>query len=261
MRRNYQKGGTSKYTSRVPYSRYKNKKVYKPSRAKALATGNREPTLVEQIANGAGQVAKLAQAVIPVIAAINTEYKYHDQTQTLTAHTPGTNDVIVGMTTNIAQGVTDVTRIGNSILAKNLQVRFAMDFPQTVGPPFVSGIYARMMIIMWKGNIQNDPPTAAKLFEAPTNLYSPVNKDYSEQMVVMRDKFFTMRGNGDGVATVTGHTSFKYNTKVDWHVRWQGPNTNDGTTDHIFLILRSSASGVTNALSTTYYSRLNYTDN
>lgn len=226
-----------------------------------MVTGDREPTLVESIANGAGQVAKLATAVMPIISAINTEQKYFDATAAVTAYQPGTNDQIIGLTGAMAQGVTDVTRIGNSVLAKDIQVRLAIDFPQTIGPPAVTGLHCRMMLLCWKENVQLNGPTAAKIFESPTNLYSPVNKDYSDQFVVMKDKFFVLRGDGYTAATQAGQTCMKLYKKLDWHMRWQGGTINDATTNHIILVLRSSSAGVTNAMNVTYYSRLNFTDN
>lgn len=230
------------------------------SKSKKMVTGH-GPTLLEKIASGAGSVAKLAMAVAPAIAAINTEHKYYDVTQAVTAYVPGTNDQILNLTGGITQGTTDITRIGNSILAKDLSLRMALDFPSTIGAPNVTGIHCRMMLLCWKENIQLNSPTAARIFEAPTNLYSPINKDYSDQFVVLKDKFFTLRSDGSGIASTTGQTHMKIFKNLNWHIRYQAGGAADGTTNHIILVLRSSAAGVSNAMNCTYYSRLNFTDN
>lgn len=225
-------------------------------KTKQMVTG-RPPTLLENIASGAGAVAKVAQAVLPAIMAINTEHKYADLTASVTSNTPGTNDVIVNLTGQIATGVDDFNRIGNSILAKDISVRMAMQFSPT---STVQGLHCRWMLVAWKANIQDMPLTAARLFESPTNLYSPVNRDYSDQLVVLKDKFFALNAPVAGTGTnPQAFTHWKFYKKLDWHMRWDAATTSDATTDHIYLIIRSSSATV--SLGTTYYSRLNFTDN
>lgn len=226
------------------------------SRTKKMVTGH-GPTLLEKIASGAGTVAKLATAVAPVIAAINTEHKYWDKTATVLSYAPGTNDQLISLTNGPPQGTDDSNRIGNSILAKAIQVRLAHNFNSTIGSPSIMGIHCRMMLIAWKENVQQNIPTVAKIFEAPANLYSPLNKDYSDQFVVMKDKFFSLN-NSSGIAAVAAYTASKMYKPINWHIRW---DQTGATQNHIYLLLRSSSTGSTNALSTTYYSRLDYTDN
>lgn len=227
--------------------------------AKKMVTGH-GPTLLEKIASGAGSVAKLASAVVPVIAAINTEMKYYDQTALVASYTPGTNDSIISLTDAIAAGVADNQRIGNSFLAKSLQVRLAHNFTPAVGPPAIHGLHCRMMLVCWKDNASQNIISAAKLFEAPTNLYSPVNKDYSDSFVVLKDKYFSLNAPVSS-AYPQSFTSMKLFKNINWHMRFSSSSASSGTTNHIFLILRSSSTGSTNALNTTYYSRLNFTDN
>lgn len=229
------------------------------SKSKKMVTGH-GPTLLEKIASGAGSVAKLAMAVAPAIAAINTESKFYDQTATVISHSPGTNDTFVALSGAIAQGTDEQNRIGNSCLAQDLQLRLAHNFNSTLGAPNVVGIHCRMMLICWKENGQSNVPSVAKVFQQPNNLYSPVNKDNSDQFVVLKDKFFSLNST-TGVAGSTGFTSNKLFKKLNWHLRWADATVTGATQNHVYLLLRSSASGATNALSTTYYSRMNYTDN
>lgn len=244
----------------MPRRQFKKRPV-RYSRAKKMVTGH-GPTLLEKIASGAGSVAKLATAVAPAIAAINTEMKYTDKTQSVQSHTPGTNDSIINLCDQLAQGVSDTTRIGNSILAKDLQLRMAMNFATQAGPPQVVGLHCRAMLICWKEDASINAPTAAKIFEAPTNLYSPVNKDHSDQFVVLKDKFFSLNaGNGALAGIPQAFTHMKIYKPLNWHIRFNGASAGNGTQNQIFLIIRSSASGVLGALSTTYYSRINFTDN
>lgn len=236
----------------------KKRSKVKYSNTKKMVTGH-GPTLLEQIAAGAGTVAKLATAVAPAIAAINTEHKYHDQSATISAHTPGTNDQLIALTGNITTGVNDTNRIGNSILAKDLQLRLALNFNATTGTPNVMGAHCRMMLICWKENSGQNQPTIAKIFEQPNNLYSPVNKDNSDQFVVMKDKFFALNSSS-GLTGSAGFTHMKLFKPINWHLRWNDGTGGSATQNHIYLLLRC-ANGSLNALTTTYYSRLNFTDN
>jgi len=229
------------------------------SRTKKMVTGH-GPTMLESIASGVGSVAKLAMAVAPAIAAINTESKYYDQVSTLTSYSPGTNDSLINLTQAIAQGLDDTNRIGNSILAQDLQLRLAHSFTQTAGAPNVNSIFCRMMLICWKENLQANAPTIAKIFESPNNIYSLINKDNSDQFVIMKDKFFCLNAQS-GLPGSQAFQTAKLYKKLNWHLRFNGTGTAAGTQNHVYLLLRSSATGAATALNTTYISRLNYTDN
>lgn len=231
-------------------------KPVKYSKSKKMVTGH-GPTLLDRIASGVGSVAQLANAVAPAIAAINTEHKYYDETAAVTAYNPGTNDVIQALTSPIAEGTGDSERIGNSILLKDLQVRLAGQFTST---STVVGVHCRMMLVAFKGDVNAIPITANLLFESPTNLYSPINKDNSDQLVVMKDKFFTLNAQSiPGAALSQSFFTMKLFKKIDWHARFN--DAGNATTNHIFLVLRCSSPTTANALGVTYYSRLNYTDN
>lgn len=241
------KGSRKSFAKRKPQRRFLRKD-------RKLVTGH-GPTLVEQIASGAGSVAKLATSILPMISAINTEAKYIDYSATVTSNTPGTNDSI-NLLTDVNPGTGDSDRIGNSILAKDLSVRMAINFTPSAT---VFGLHCRAMLICWKTDATHNAISSAKLFEDPTNLYSPINKDYSDQMVVLKDKFFALNAQNPGTGTIPmSFVHMKIFKKLDWHMRWQD-GSGSPTLNHIYLVLRSSASSP--SMSTTYYSRLNYTDN
>lgn len=226
------------------------------SRSKKMVTGH-GPTLLDKIASGAGSVAKLAMAVAPAIAAINTEHKYYDETASATAHTPGTNDFIQALTSPLAAGTGDSNRIGNSILAKDLSIRIAGQFTST---PTVVGVHCRMMLVAFKGDVNSIPITSTLLFEQPSNLYSPINKDNSDQLVIMKDKFFSLNAPTIPAGSLSqSYFHMKIFKKLDWHIRYN--DAGNATTNHVFLVFRCSASSSANALGITYYSRLNFTDN
>lgn len=235
-------------------------RIYRRVRkAKKLVTGH-GPTLLEKIAGGIGGVATVAKAVMPIVAAINTESKFYDETASVTAYDPGTNDQLICLTDGISAGTGDSDRIGNSILAKDLTLKMAINMPITISStPPVTGQHCRISIICWKEDLNINAPSMAKIFTSATNIYSAFNKDYTDQFVVLKDKFFSLNALVASTASMTGcFTHMKYYKKLDWHMRWKD---SVASTNHIFIIIRGSATGIANALGVTYYSRLNYTDN
>lgn len=227
------------------------------SKTKKMITGS-GPTYLEKIASGAGAVSRVARAVAPVIAAINTEAKYFDIETNGIAYNPGTNDSIIDLTQPIAQGVTDVTRIGNSILARNISTKIMLQFTPSVAGP-LSG-FARVILICWKENLQINAPTVAKLFEYPTLFTSAFNKDYTDQFVVLKDKVIPMNAMA-AVATAQAAHFLKVFKKLEHHMRFDGAGTANGTQNHLFLIIRGSATVSSNPITWRQYSRLNFTDN
>lgn len=254
----------------MPYTRraYKAKpkryaKKVRQNKPRKMLTGQ-EPSFVEQLASGVGSVAKLAQAVLPAISAINTESKYYDETASFTTYGTNSNPDLRCITDSISAGTGDSNRIGNSVLAKDIQIRLAMAMPMTTNASsVVLGAFHRFMIFAWKFNDAGGP-SLTKLLESPTNIYSPVNKNYSDQFVVLKDKFLTFNAQlvpgtvSNGLGTMD-FKHLKYFKKLDWHLRWD--DSNNAIANHIWILSMSSSSGVTNAVSTTFYSRLNFTDN
>jgi len=233
------------------------KRPVRYSKTKKMVTGH-GPTLLDQMAAGAGQVGRLARAVLPAITAINTEAKYLDiSALNQVAYNPGTNDYLVSLTQNLAQGLTDVTRIGNSILARNIALRIRM-------VPLFSTVahfnYARIILFAWKENAQINAPTAAKLFEAPSIFHSPFNKDYTDQMVIIKDKIISSTAQ---ISDATGqspsfHKIFK---PLEFHMRYDAAAGGTGTQNHIYLMIRGYHPTTANQIVFDHYSRLNFTDN
>lgn len=235
------------------------------SRAKRMVTGH-GPTVLEQVASGVGSVAKLASAVVPIISAINTEEKYYDETAAFVTYNTGANSDLRCLTDAISQGVDDSNRIGNSILARNLQLRIASSMPMTTtGVTPVLGAYHRVILLCWKDNATDNPPSAAKILEDSSNIYSPLNKNYTDSFVVLKDKHmvFNARCTPGTAATATqDFHHWKWFKKLNWHMRWQSPSGGIGQTqNHIYMLTMSTPTGASNAIGTTFYSRLNYTDN
>lgn len=243
--------------ARQAYGKKGYKRFKKVAKIKKMVTGE-GPTLLEKIASGVGGVASVAKAVLPAIAAINTEAKYDDEASTNTCYNPGSNDVIVCLTNNIAQGTSDSERIGNSILAKDINVRgYAYWAPTVTTGPFVN--VGRYIMFVWKDNANANGPTAAKILETPTNINSHYNKDYTDQFVVLKDQRIPMNAWINASVTQDVH-EFKIYKKLNFHIRWLNATTG-GTQNHVYMMFMGSNTASANATVFQIYSRLNYTDN
>lgn len=204
-------------------------------------------TKLERLAWGAGAVASLARAVVPYIKANNAEAKYFDviATQSPVSATIGLNNL-----SNMSQGLTDITRVGNSIKIKDLRVRY------TIIPNFTSSITNIVRIMIFVDKSQGGvAPLQTQIFESSTTFNSPLNKDFSDRFVVLRDSIFPLaQGSADNL---TGDIYLK----MDYHVRYLGPGNAVGDQGPGTVYLLSWSNQVTNSPTISYYTRLNYYDN
>lgn len=249
----------------MPYKRNFKKRTYrgrgrKPyvNRTKKLVTGQ-GPTWLETVASGVGSVASLARAVAPAIAAINTEHKYFDVSGGLspTLASPSIQPLCL-----VAQGLTDKTRIGNSMLAKSIQVRIRLvlqnEISGTYGSPYSS---IRVMLIVDK--LQGGTaPTIAQIMENTSNNISMANKNYTDRFTVIKDKMCNFSPNwGTGSTTPTQAVcDFKFFKPLDFHIRYLGTDATAASAgpNQLYLICWPAHSV---GCSFTFYTRLNFTDN
>jgi len=229
------------------------------SATKELVDGH-GPTLLEKIASGVGSVAQLATAIAPIVEAINTESKYYDEQGTYTAYGTATNADLRCITDSIVQGTGDEDRIGNSILAQDISIKIAYTMAATTGTPNVTGGFARIIFFVWKIN-DSGGPSVSKMLETPTNICSAFNKDYTDQFVIMKDKFISLDTKvlpaTGTAATIFGH--FKWFKSMKWHLRWD--DASNDTSNHVWMLTLATPTSINNGLNVTFYSRLNYTDN
>lgn len=245
--RNYKRKGGYKPRRRNPY---------RQAKTKTMVTG-KPPTLLERMASGAGQVALLAKAVSPMIGAINTEHKYVDTVATMSAYDPGTSDSIQ-LISSISQGTDDNQRIGNSILAKDVTVKVLSAY---LADDSHTATHMRFTLLVWKANANSNPPTIAKLFETPAQLHSAFNKDYTDQMVILKDKIWGENvGYEPTGVQVSSARAFKIFKKLNFHMRWLNATTGI-TENHLYLVARCGTPTSTNQGNFYIYSRLNFTDN
>lgn len=242
------------YKRRAPVRRYA------VNRTKKMVTGH-GPTMLETMARGAGSLAKLAGAVMPIVAAINTEEKFLDVPAggTATASVP-----IINCLNSCSQGITESTRIGNSILARNLNIRFSLN---QVWATADSAIAPRIRITLFSDKSQGGtPPTIAQVYQSSSSNISAFNKNYSDRFVIIKDKVICPPVNYGGGIPVTGgayQMVFKFFKKLDFHIRFLGTDNQAASNgqNSIYLIVWTNSDDASAITTLTYYSRLNFTDN
>lgn len=215
--------------------------------AKRMVEGHNS-TMIEKMAWGAGAVSTLARAIVPYIKANNAEAKYFDQSATVNPTFPNASIVVMS---NMAQGLTDITRIGNSIKAKDLKVKY------TFTPSYTSLPYnnTRVMIIIDKMQGGVAAPVITQILEDSTNYLSPLNKDFTDRFVLLRDNYYTINQGGNAPLQ---HELF---LKLDYHIRYLSSGAavaDQGPGAIYFVVINREA---TNVNTTSFYSRLNYYDN
>lgn len=243
---------TKKKGRQAAFGRKGYKSLKKYNRIKKLVTGE-GPSLLEKIAAGVGGVATVAKAVLPAIAAINTEAKYFDVSVTGGLF-PGFAAPTIAILSNTAQGITDTTRIGNSLLAKNIKVRVDLH------AIFTTQNYQIFRLMLISDKLQGGvPPTLAQLVTDVTNINSQHNKNYTDRFVTLKDETIVMNQTHP---LITSHdVSREIYFPLNFHMRYlgatggaldQGPNA-------IYLVIWPGDPVTLQA--SQYYSRLNYTDN
>lgn len=241
------------------------------SKAKRMVTGH-GPSRIERLASGAGKLASLAKALVPIVTAINTEHKYFDVVPAQASiKDPGTNMSLVGFATTLVEGVDEQNRIGSSILGQSylyrLRLQIKSDNAQT---DQFQGCLARVMIFCWKNNQEQNAVQTQKLFQDNTNILSPLNKEYSDQFVILHDDIFPI--NSTWLPSKTDNTgnfftsiNFKeYYGKCNWHMLYD--NANNATSNHLYAYIgadvgQNGINTTNNLLTADQYLRINFTDN
>lgn len=218
-------------------------------RVKQLVDG-KSTTMAERIAGYIGPIGQLAKTVVGMQKMINSEAKFNDD------QASSVNTVTVPKIyclTEIGQGDTDTDRNGNTILLKDIQIRFSFKNMSTTQPH-----RARMILFVDK-DCSGVYPTAQELLQIWQNYLSPINKDYSKRFVLVKDKVFYLSNASAGDSVITD----KWYCKVPFHTHYSsgGESPEQRAKENQLFLLIMSDTDTTNAILTDYYARLNYYDN
>lgn len=179
---------------------------------------------------------------------VNTESKYID-TAVFTAQTITTTGSVSCLSA-VAQGTTDITRIGNSILAKHLQIRYV------VQSNTVSHYNAlRMILFLDKQNAKGTIPAASEILNG-VSINGFINKDNTDRFVILKDDCITVDDVGDSLVT---KKEFLDLSRL--HIKYDGTTAAQGdlAENHIYMLLVSA--DPTDGPSISMNSRLVFYDN
>lgn len=163
---------SSMYNKNTQYNRKRSVKKSGWRSIMRVNNGNR-------YANRRGAIGYFGRQLGLIKNQMNTEVKYIDNLATSGVVTPtGTMTCI----TLLGQGTTDLTRVGNSILAKHLVYRF-----DSVNSSIDAANILRTIIFIDKNDPNNVAPTSTDLLES-ADITSMANKNNMDRFVILRDE-------------------------------------------------------------------------
>lgn len=209
-----------------------------------------------RVARVASTAYKTAMAVASLV---NAEYKYVDYTYNNTLTSALSTTLLTGM----AQGATDITRNGDSIMMKYNYLKGYMVYNHADSPITHR---VRIMIVRDMNNNATAPTAAQLLATTGANLVlvSPHNKDNTDRYKVLYDKLFTLDDEHQQVKFKYYHKFLMGKDKQGRpikgaHCTFTGPNAADAGKGHLWLCQFSSTAG--NDSTVVWYNRFGYLDN
>lgn len=227
--------GTIKSSKSMSYAR-------KPRRVRKSVAWYKKKYSPMQLATNAMNAVKYVKGII------NSEVHLHDQNvviaTTSTDYTGSFNSLSL-----IQQGDTNAERVGMSILAKSLLIKYVCNMNASS-----VGTNLRLMVVMDKSD-SNTAPTTADLLSQVTSTVAPISplrKFALQRYRVLADKCVLLTGTND----------FKHGSiyvPVNKHLKYDGPENTKSTFNQLYLVVVSNEA--TNSPSLTATSRLSYYDN
>lgn len=195
-----------------------------------------------------GQMARYAATGVNLMKGIiNSELKrYTSQLSGLQGFTPAVTQMSF-----IDQGNDVENRAGNSILGKYL----SYSTRSTINPTSTVPVVCRFIIFVDTEPRTGTVPSAADLLDDPTSIISPLNVDHTARFTVLEDIHVDLSPSGNQVVTTK---SYK---KLDFHIKYTGPEADLVEKNNIYCLLQSESSDTTNFPQMSIYWRIAYYDN
>lgn len=116
----------------------------------------------------------------------NEEPKHFDVLSSGTAGIAGSGVLYLS---SMAQGITDITRVGDRIVLKSLEARFDLVVADATN-------FIRLILFQWVGDAVSDVPTIAAVLESTPYYLSPFNWDQRGKYRVLHDESVALMGVG-----------------------------------------------------------------
>lgn len=197
-----------------------------------------------RIASTAYTAYRIAKGVASIV---NSEKKYYDVNQSVTANTTGS----IATCSNIQSGVGANQRVGISVKLDSVLLRFLIKNAGT------NPSTAVRIIVFMDTEQAGIPPVPGDILQV-VGFLSPLKIQNSKRFVVLRDT--TIDVNADYPYK---HLSVYRNYhKTTIHMKWQGTTglLSDMRNNHIYILFISNQDA-TDAPTVDFYSRIRYYDN
>lgn len=175
---------------------------------------------------------------------INAEKKKFDFTSTVNQSTTES----VHYLNALAQGDTDASRDGNSVLMNTVSIRGTVSY-NSAG---ATAQRVRIVLLQDKQQISDTVPTYTSVFET-SSVIAPLNSDFVGRYNILYDKVFSLN------ASFGFQRQFSFGKYLNQHARFNGPLSSDIQRNGLYLMVISDQA--TNGPEVDLYSRLNYYDN
>lgn len=222
------------------------RRVNRPAK---MVTG-KDPTpyplqLLNKGASMYSTISALTKQVAGIAKMINTEDKYIDLTTNGTISSSGTVFALNG----VAQGLTDITRIGNKIRGKDVLVRQSFTINSSATNTLI-----RAILFCDKQYNGADPAVTDVLSSA--SVLAPLNRDNTERFVILKDDLLTLTVSQDNAQKTR-----KWFKTIPWHMYYSGTDATDASLQTNALCILLVSNEATNVPSHSTISRVKFYDN
>lgn len=152
--------------------------------------------------------------------------------------------------TPIAQGDSNISRTGNSILAKTLNMQM-----EVVMHNSATSTFFRILVIQDKQQVADTPPTIADILEASSSTNSIYEINTHGRFKILKNYHFSL----DTYKARSKVIKFHYKFPKTHHIRYNGSASSDIQKNGVYLVLLSNEA--TNAGNVNWYSTFTYHDN
>lgn len=198
---------------------------------------------------------KAVTAIVKKQINNDVETKFHEERYTTNPDNSALSANQLFRITNIAQGQTDSTRIGDEVKPTSIRVRIASQ--TNLADPELAVL--RAVLFQWHPDSVRDPPSFDEILMTPSlaTVYAPqseLNHDQRKQFSVLADQMWTINKNG-------AENAIHLNTLKSRKMRkLQFRNASQDGNEHIYLLIVSDRNILSAEPIVRVSARVNYTD-
>jgi hypothetical protein len=218
----------------------------RPKRSRDRKRGDTTKGEISRFAGDAYDLGRRAlKGVVYLKNLINIETKYHDSAN---VYYPSTTPAVAHIT-DIAQGLTSISRVGDSIKIQSLYYSGSL-----VRHASATNTFYRVLIVRDNERTSADPTMADVLQYTSGYFYM---SQYNHR--ALQSNRFGILADWSGVLTASDPVAFqKFDIPHTGHIKYTGNNGSDNAEGSIFLLYESSEA--TNTPSLNFEFRITFTD-